>query len=58
MAVEFPEVLGQPGRLHQLERRVSVSEAGIQRMKGFIAAFSTALTLVHLAISYFAAKHN
>jgi len=50
--------IGQPGRLHQLEGRVSVSEAGIQKMKGFIAAFSTALTLGHLAISYFAAKHN
>ena len=50
--------IGQPGRLHQLEGRVSVSEAGIQKMKGFIAAFSTALTLGHLAISYFATKHN
>ena len=50
--------IGQPGRLHQLEGRVSVSEEGIQRMKGFIAAFSTGLTLVHLAISYFAARHN
>jgi hypothetical protein len=50
--------IGQPGRLHQLEGRVNVSEAGIQKMKGFIAAFSTALTLVHLAISYFAARHN
>jgi len=55
---DFAKGLGQPGRLHQLEGRVSVSEAGIQKMKGFIAAFSTALTLGHLAISYFAAKHN
>jgi hypothetical protein len=50
--------IGQPGRLHQLESRVSVSEEGIQRMKGFVAAFGTALTLVHLAIVYFAGKHN
>jgi len=50
--------IGQPGRLHQLEGRVSVSEEGIQRMKGFVAAFGTALTVVHLAIVYFAGKHN
>jgi hypothetical protein len=50
--------IGQPGRLHLLESRVSVNEAGIQKMKGFVAAFGTALTIVHLAISYFAAKHN
>jgi hypothetical protein len=50
--------IGQPGRLHQLEGRVSVNEEGLQKMKGFAAAFGTALTLVHLAISYFAGKHN
>ena len=50
--------IGQPGRLHQLERRVHVNEAGIQKMKGFVAAFGTGLTLVHLAITYFAGKHN
>lgn len=50
--------IGQPGRLHQLEGRMSVSEEGIQRMKGFAAAFGTLLTMVHLAIIYFAGKHN
>jgi hypothetical protein len=50
--------IGQPGRLHLLESRVSASEEGIQKMKGFAAAFGTALTIVHLAISYFAIKHN
>ncbi len=50
--------IGQPGRLHLLESRVSVSEEGIQKMKGFVAAFGAALTLIHIAISYFAAKHN
>jgi hypothetical protein len=50
--------IGQPGRLHLLESRVSSTESGIQRMKGVVAAFGTALTIVHLAISYFAAKHN
>ena len=49
--------IGQPGRLHQLEGRISVSEGGIQRMKGFVAAFGTLLTLAHLAIVYFAGKH-
>ena len=50
--------IGQPGRLHQLEERVSCNEEGIQRMKGFVAAFGTGLTIVHLAITYFAGRHN
>lgn len=50
--------IGQPGRLHQLEGRVSSNEEGIQRMKGFVTAFGTGLTLVHLAITYFGGKHN
>ena len=50
--------IGQPGRLHQLEGRVGLNEEGIQKMKGYMAAFSTALTMLHLAISYFAWKHN
>jgi hypothetical protein len=50
--------IGQPGRLHQLESRVSVNEEGIQKMKGFLAAFGTVLTIVHLAIAWFGGKHN
>ncbi len=50
--------IGQPGRLNGLEGRVSSNEEAIQKMKGFITAFGMALTLVHLAISYFAAKHH
>ena len=50
--------IGQPGRLHRLEDRVSINEEEIQKMKGFVAAFGTALTMLHLAISYFAWKHN
>jgi len=50
--------IGQPGRLHGLEDRVSSSEEAIQKMKGFVAAFGAVLTLVHLAISYFSAKHH
>jgi len=50
--------IGQPGRLHQLEDRVSCNEEGIQKMKGFIAAFGTLLTVVHLAIAYLGSKHN
>ena len=45
--------IGQPGRLHQLEHRVGLNEQGVQRMKGFVAAFGTALTVAHLAITYF-----
>ncbi|ADW67120.1 hypothetical protein [Granulicella tundricola] len=58
MAVEFPEVLGQPGRLHHLEQRVSRNEQGVQRMRGITAAFGTALTMMHFAISYFTGKHH
>jgi hypothetical protein len=50
--------IGQPGRLHQLEDRVTLSEGAILKMKGFVAAFGTALTVLHLAISYLAGKHN
>ncbi len=50
--------IGQPGRLHHLERRVSCAEVGVQRMKGFMAAFGTGLTMLHLAISYYGGKHN
>ena len=50
--------IGQPGRLHQLEHRVGCTEQGVQRMKGFMAAFGTVLTMLHLAISYFGGKHN
>ena len=50
--------IGQPGRLVELEKRVARIEHGIQRMRGFVAAFGTALTMLHLAISYFGGKHN
>jgi hypothetical protein len=50
--------IGQPGRLNQLEGRVSANEEGIQSMKGFMAAFGTVLTAVHLAISFFASRHD
>jgi hypothetical protein len=50
--------IGQPGRLHKLDDRVSANEESIQKMKGFIAAFGTVLTVVHLAISYYSGKHN
>ena len=49
--------IGQPGRLNQLEGRVSANEEGIHRMKGLVAAFGTALTVVQLAISFLTAKH-
>ncbi len=28
--------IGQPGRLHHLESRVSKNEQGVQRVKGFV----------------------
>ncbi len=50
--------IGQPGRLHSLERRISRNEKGMQRMKGFVTAFGTALTLLHVALGFLAAKHS
>ena len=50
--------IGQPGRLHQMERRLARSEQGVQRMKGFVAAFGTAVTVIHLAIKYFSGKQH
>jgi hypothetical protein len=50
--------IGQPGRIHRLEDRVSQNEQGVQKMKGVVAAFGVTLTMLHLAISYFGGKHN
>lgn len=50
--------IGQPGRLHNLEHRVTRTEKQAQRLKGVVAAAGTALTMAHLAISYFGGKHN
>lgn len=50
--------VGQPGRLHHLERRVSNNEQGVQRMKGFVGAFGAAITVIHLAIDYVSGKHH
>jgi hypothetical protein len=49
--------VGQPGRLHHLEARVAANEQGVQRVKGGVGAFGAALTMLHLAISYFGGKH-
>ena len=49
--------VGQPGRLHHIEARVSVAEQGVQRMKGVAAAFGALLTLLHLAINSITGKH-
>lgn len=57
MAVEFPEVLGQPGRLHHLEQRVEQHEQGVQRLKGMAGAFGGLLTALHALIAYFGGKH-
>jgi hypothetical protein len=50
--------IGQPGRLHQLEARVDSHERSVQRLKGIAAACGGLWTVVHLAIAYFAEKHN
>jgi hypothetical protein len=50
--------IGQPGRLTGLEQRVGSNEEAIQKMKGFVTAIGMALTIIHLAISYFDARHH
>jgi len=50
--------IGQPGRLHELEHRLILTERAMHRMRGVVAAFGVVLTLLHLAISYFAGKHS
>jgi hypothetical protein len=50
--------IGQPGRLHALEERVTAGEQVQQRMRGVLAAFATGLTLLHVAISYFSGRHS
>lgn len=49
--------IGQPGRLDQLEARVSSTEKHMQKLQGFLAAFGTVLTLAHLAISWMGTRH-
>ena len=48
--------IGQPGRITQLEARVQRHEQTVQRMKGLAAAMGTALTLIHLSISYLSGR--
>jgi hypothetical protein len=50
--------IGQPGRLHILEKRVEMHEKSVQRMKGLAAAFGGLLTIIHLAIAWVSGKHN
>ena len=50
--------IGQPGRLHILEKRVDMHEKSVQRVKGLAAAFGGLLTIVHLAIAWVSGKHN
>ncbi|NYF78577.1 hypothetical protein [Granulicella arctica] len=48
--------IGQPGRIDQLEARVQHHERSLQRLKGLSAAFGSALTILHLTISYLAGR--
>lgn len=49
--------IGQPGRLHELEHRLTRAERTLQRLRGAAAAFGIVLTLAHLAMSYFTLHH-
>jgi hypothetical protein len=48
--------IGQPGRLTQVEDRLLSHEQSLQRLKGLVGAFGALLTVVHLAIDYFAGR--
>ena len=50
--------IGQPGRLHQLEKRVNSHERSVQRLKGLAAALGGLLTVLQVVIAWFAGKHN
>jgi hypothetical protein len=43
---------GQPGRLHELERRVELHERSMQRMRGVAGAFGVLLTVAQVAVAY------
>ncbi len=45
--------IGQPGRLTQIEARVSQHERSVQRLKGLAGAAGAVLTVINLAIDYF-----
>ncbi len=50
--------IGQPGRLNQLEGRVSLTEESIQKIKGVVAAVAMGLTLIQIAISFLSARRH
>jgi hypothetical protein len=50
--------VGQPGRLHQMDRRLTQTERSVQRTKGAVGAFGLLLTLVHVALGFLGIKHS
>jgi hypothetical protein len=44
--------IGQPGRLAQIEDRISEHERSVQRLKGIAGAFGALLTVAHIAIDF------
>ncbi len=48
--------IGQPGRLGAIEDRVLRHDQSLQRIRGSAAAFGGLITLVQIAIHYFATK--
>ncbi len=50
--------IGQPGRLNQLESRVSFTEESVQKVKGIVAGFGMVLTLIQFAISFLTARRH
>ncbi len=49
--------IGQPGRLHAIEHRLSVAERGMQRLRGVAAAIGVVVTFGHMVMSWIGAHH-
>ena len=50
--------IGQPGRLHALEHRLSTLERGMQRMRGVTAALGVMLTFGHMVLAWVTGGHR
>jgi hypothetical protein len=48
--------IGQPGRLHEIEKRVASHERSVQRLKGLAGAMGVLLTVAHVVVTWFADK--